>query len=221
MARTSSLVYWKLLRRYRLTVRTEPSQGLNTGSIPVSATKPFRIICLQNGAGSCLYGAPVTGTAKARFQMELRDVAGAWSIVLRRLSSCWNPMPPCRQRLQSPEIALRSARPPEACRPAHGVRTLAICGLPVKPARSRRGNRWPGLPEMQKATKVGSRFRGVVPFSSLFFMRQTKYINCVCASGWIHSRSVPQDLWCHESVSRREGDVLTPVHRIGDHAVRH
>ena len=25
-------------RRYRLTVRTEPSQGLNTGSIPVSAT---------------------------------------------------------------------------------------------------------------------------------------------------------------------------------------
>ena len=25
--------------RYRLTVRTEPSQGLNTGSIPVSATK--------------------------------------------------------------------------------------------------------------------------------------------------------------------------------------
>ena len=26
------------LRRYRLTVRTEPSQGLNTGSIPVSAT---------------------------------------------------------------------------------------------------------------------------------------------------------------------------------------
>jgi hypothetical protein len=30
-------------RRYRLTVRTEPSQGLNTGSIPVSATKPFKI----------------------------------------------------------------------------------------------------------------------------------------------------------------------------------
>jgi hypothetical protein len=28
--------FWK--RRYRLTVRTEPSQGLNTGSIPVSAT---------------------------------------------------------------------------------------------------------------------------------------------------------------------------------------
>jgi hypothetical protein len=36
-------------RRYRLTVRTEPSQGLNQGSIPVSATNPFRIICLQNG----------------------------------------------------------------------------------------------------------------------------------------------------------------------------
>jgi hypothetical protein len=29
------------IRRYRLTVRTEPSQGLNTGSIPVSATKPI------------------------------------------------------------------------------------------------------------------------------------------------------------------------------------
>ena len=32
-------------RRYRLTVRTEPSQGLNTGSIPVSATMfstPYR-----------------------------------------------------------------------------------------------------------------------------------------------------------------------------------
>ena len=27
--------------RYRLTVRTEPSQGLNTGSIPVSATNSF------------------------------------------------------------------------------------------------------------------------------------------------------------------------------------
>jgi hypothetical protein len=31
------------IRRYRLTVRTEPSQGLNTGSIPVSATT-FSII---------------------------------------------------------------------------------------------------------------------------------------------------------------------------------
>src|SRR6266567_1460267 len=29
---------WELVWRYRLTVRTEPSQGLNTGSIPVSAT---------------------------------------------------------------------------------------------------------------------------------------------------------------------------------------
>lgn len=29
------VLFW----RYRLTVRTEPSQGLNTGSIPVSATK--------------------------------------------------------------------------------------------------------------------------------------------------------------------------------------
>gem|GEM_PF-4150770 len=26
---------------YRLTVRTEPSQGSNTGSIPVKATQPF------------------------------------------------------------------------------------------------------------------------------------------------------------------------------------
>jgi hypothetical protein len=33
------LVEWKTpIWRYRLTVRTEPSQGLNTGSIPVSAT---------------------------------------------------------------------------------------------------------------------------------------------------------------------------------------
>src|ERR1019366_6865145 len=29
--------------RYRLTVRTEPSQGLNTGSIPVSATTNKRL----------------------------------------------------------------------------------------------------------------------------------------------------------------------------------
>jgi hypothetical protein len=35
--------------RYRLTVRTEPSQGLNTGSIPVSATNYFRIIYLEAG----------------------------------------------------------------------------------------------------------------------------------------------------------------------------
>src|SRR5258705_3274667 len=32
------LSYTKNVWRYRLTVRTEPSQGLNTGSIPVSAT---------------------------------------------------------------------------------------------------------------------------------------------------------------------------------------
>ena len=32
-----------VVRRYRLTVRTEPSQGLNTGSIPVSATN-----CIYN-----------------------------------------------------------------------------------------------------------------------------------------------------------------------------
>lgn len=31
-------------RRVRLTVRTEPSQGLNTGSIPVRATAKGRII---------------------------------------------------------------------------------------------------------------------------------------------------------------------------------
>ena len=33
------IVVGPLIGRYRLTVRTEPSQGLNTGSIPVSATK--------------------------------------------------------------------------------------------------------------------------------------------------------------------------------------
>src|SRR5579862_8901934 len=32
-----------LRRRYRLGVRTEDSQSSNTGSIPVSATKPFAI----------------------------------------------------------------------------------------------------------------------------------------------------------------------------------
>jgi hypothetical protein len=32
------LSYTEGVWRYRLTVRTEPSQGLNTGSIPVSAT---------------------------------------------------------------------------------------------------------------------------------------------------------------------------------------
>ena len=36
------------IRRYRLTVRTEPSQGLNTGSIPVSATNSFIINYLIN-----------------------------------------------------------------------------------------------------------------------------------------------------------------------------
>jgi hypothetical protein len=35
------LSYTKNVWRYRLTVRTEPSQGLNTGSIPVSATNSF------------------------------------------------------------------------------------------------------------------------------------------------------------------------------------
>ena len=37
----AELWYTEILHpwRYRLTVRTEPSQGLNTGSIPVSATK--------------------------------------------------------------------------------------------------------------------------------------------------------------------------------------
>src|SRR5207249_4238516 len=34
-------------RRYRLTVRTEPSQGLNTGSIPVSATNLPKIKYLE------------------------------------------------------------------------------------------------------------------------------------------------------------------------------
>src|SRR5260370_10962809 len=38
----------KVAWRYRLTVRTEPSQGLNTGSTPVSATKSFNIIYLQD-----------------------------------------------------------------------------------------------------------------------------------------------------------------------------
>ncbi len=41
--------------RYRLTVRTEPSQGLNTGSIPVSATKPFKINHLQNRRTEPMY----------------------------------------------------------------------------------------------------------------------------------------------------------------------
>ena len=45
-AKSDTLV--KTSRRYRLTVRTEPSQGLNTGSIPVSATKSLKINHLQN-----------------------------------------------------------------------------------------------------------------------------------------------------------------------------
>ena len=35
-------------RRVRLTVRTEPSQGLNTGSIPVRATNNLAIVELIN-----------------------------------------------------------------------------------------------------------------------------------------------------------------------------
>ena len=46
-------------RRYRLTVRTEPSQGLNTGSIPVSATNSLNISRLQNGCtGLALHTDP-------------------------------------------------------------------------------------------------------------------------------------------------------------------
>src|SRR5207244_11634335 len=45
----------KDLRRYRLTVRTEPSQGLNTGSIPLSATKHFKINHLQNWRTEPMY----------------------------------------------------------------------------------------------------------------------------------------------------------------------
>ena len=36
----AALCYAGVNRRYRLRVRTEPSQGSNTGSIPVSATTP-------------------------------------------------------------------------------------------------------------------------------------------------------------------------------------
>jgi hypothetical protein len=42
-----SLVFPSKFWRYRLTVRTEPSQGLNTRSIPVSATESFIIRYLQ------------------------------------------------------------------------------------------------------------------------------------------------------------------------------
>src|ERR1700681_2794757 len=41
--------------RYRLTVRTEPSQGLNTGSIPVSATKYFIINQLRKRRTQLMY----------------------------------------------------------------------------------------------------------------------------------------------------------------------
>jgi len=50
------------------------------------------------------------------------------------------------------EVTLDTRR--KVCRSAPEARTPAICGRPVKPARSRRGNRWPGLPEMQKATSA-------------------------------------------------------------------
>ena len=53
-------------------VRTEPSQGLNTGSTPVSATKSFKIIYLQNGCTGLALQAPSKDVAKARFQIGIR-----------------------------------------------------------------------------------------------------------------------------------------------------
>ena len=46
------MVEWKHPWRYRLTVRTEPSQGLNTGSIPVSATTNKRLTGRRAARGS-------------------------------------------------------------------------------------------------------------------------------------------------------------------------
>ena len=46
-------------------------KAANTGSTPVSATNPFRIICLQMGAQGLPLRRSVTDTAKARFQNEI------------------------------------------------------------------------------------------------------------------------------------------------------
>ena len=52
-----------------VTYRKQESPA-NTGSTPVSATKPFRIICLQIGGRSCPLQSSVTDAAKARFHFE-------------------------------------------------------------------------------------------------------------------------------------------------------
>ena len=48
----------------------------NPGSTPVSATNPFRIICLQMGAQGLPLRRSVTDTAKARFQTNSRRNTG-------------------------------------------------------------------------------------------------------------------------------------------------
>ncbi len=53
---TKEPLYTEIVRRYRLTVRTEPSQGLNTGSIPVSATKESITYRLLAHACSHIFG---------------------------------------------------------------------------------------------------------------------------------------------------------------------
>ena len=86
-----SLVEWKHPWRYRLTVRTEPSQGLNTGSIPVSATTNKRLTRTEVPPGATR-GAPEK-TAQNKWVHKTRRDFGLYAKLWARLAC---PGVPCR-----------------------------------------------------------------------------------------------------------------------------